>query len=90
MPMSTQLNDLIGNPGAESPGRTPATPAAPAPVTDTGAPKNPVPDHATQPMKLVKRTSSEAKCEPRKAKLQSKHRLGTLLHSTEWRSNASK
>ena len=82
MPVSTQLNDLIGNSGAESPGsKLPATPAPPAPVTDTGAPKNPVPDHATQPVKLVKRTSSEAKCEPRKAKLQSKHRLGTLLHS---------
>ena len=82
MPMSTQLNDPIGNPGAESPGsKLPATPAPPAPVTDTGARKKPVPDHATQPVKLVKRTSSEAKCEPRKAKLQPKHRLGTLLHS---------
>ena len=82
MPMSTQLNDLLGNPGAESPGsKLPATPAPPAPVTDTSAPKNPVPDHATQPVKLVKRTSSVAKCEPRKARMQWKNRLGTLLHS---------
>ena len=29
--------------------KLPATPAPPAPVTDTGAPKNPNPDHASQP-----------------------------------------
>ena len=44
-----------------------------------------VPDHATQPVKLVKRTSSVSKCEPRKAKLQLKHQLCSLLHSTERR-----
>ena len=37
-------------PGAESPGsKLPATPAPPAPVSDTGAPKNPNPDHTSQP-----------------------------------------
>ena len=41
-------------PGAESPGsKLPATPAPPAPVTDTGAPKNPNPDHASQPRTTV-------------------------------------
>ena len=41
-------------PGAESPGsELPATPAPPAPVTDTGAPKNPNPDHASQPRTTV-------------------------------------
>ena len=48
MSTSPQANWQI--PGAESPGsKLPATPAPPAPVTDTGAPKNPVPDHASQP-----------------------------------------
>ena len=42
------------SPGAESPGsKLPATPAPPAPVTDTGAPKNPNPDHASQPRTTV-------------------------------------
>ena len=66
MPMSTQLNDLIGNPGAESPGsKLPATPAPPAPVTDTGAPKNPVPYHASQPREAHRKDFQVSNCEPR-------------------------
>ena len=48
-------------PGAESPGsELPATPAPPAPVTDTGAPKNPNPDHALQPRTQLQPVSVQA------------------------------
>ena len=51
-------------PGAESPGsKLPATPAPPAPVTDTSAPKNPNPDHASQPRPV----SVQSGCPPKQA-----------------------
>ena len=58
-----QHHSLIGNPGAESPGsKTPATPAPPAPVTDTGAPKIPNPDHASQPRTQLQPVSLQTGC----------------------------
>ena len=44
--------------------KLPATPAPPAPVTDTGAPKNPIPDHASQPRTQLEPVSVQTGCPP--------------------------